>query len=1330
MHNVQFEITKPTDEATFEDMCARIYGTTFKDPTPQTNGRRGQAQGGIDVFIDAPDGRIGIQCKKYADGALKLKHVEHEISEADNANAPIVRLIIATTATSDARLLREVQDISDRREAAGKFPVEIEFWQDLCRHIRGSAKLQNDYAPNAPGAIFHRLEEHQTELRSRVLSIDSKLDAMTALPHGRPDSVNKYITTQLDGVNELLTAARFKDARESLTRIGADMTLLDSHQQARWHVQRGVCTWHLENSRDAAPDFLTAAELFPDDEKISAAKIRGLLFLDRVDDALDAGLTAHKRFPTSEPVWIALANTRIAKGHAVSLRDAPAEIQNSSGVLQMAAWARRKAGDLAGAVELSGKALERADADFFVRDTALAIALEYSARDPVSVANGLVDERAINSLKSAIEALSPRQDTVWKVQSPETVQNTLVHLGYSYLVVGEPKEALTLVDEAIRAGVLCPRLQRVALEAYSRLQNSDALLQFGKLWLDELEKEALILVAESASDVGDVGLVEDAQAFIEKKTEETDEARHLVRALRWIALWQSKAGRKQALDEICAEDLANAESLSLICGGARILHKEGKETLADAAIEKASSLVSRDTEPAERLLLADLLFATHKWEHASRQYEILAARGKHSELHNRLLHCYLKTSSLRKAKKLLESFPEAWTTDERALTLAIGLGQQASDWEFLLPLSEAHCSQRPEDAGGWLLQLTILLKMRRMARFHEVLTQISLQLSGPSRIIAQLASLEIHFDSKDKGIRRLYAMYRQNIEDVEYASAFFIALVGGPTDLPFMEEFVLEMSPGTAATLEDEFGEQVIFTLDPEGLSDFPIHDGFFAPDSDIAGYLLGASVGQEIVFPGRFGREQRFIVKNLTSAFRRLLQLAQDKVKSPAYSNLPLMSLPIPETDTGADFSHVHSMLKHQSDHAQRAFEAYEHNPITLGILANLIGRNVVDIISDWPFNSATLFVYPGTSAQLQEALNLLSDKNENYVIDAATIVELAFLDCLEALEILPNLFIATNSYEILEARLEESQLEAASGRLFDDNGTMRFVEHTEEDRKRQISYLQKMVDAAQKNCSIVPAYGPEEVPFELKHLKEFIPADEFSTLLLSTEKDATLFTVDGRLAQLGRSVVGLKSVWPQVVCRQAMSQEKLAPRKYQLAILRAFIRNRNFVSLGPHDVVYMCLQGGDVMCEGLQKFKKYLYLNTDIASALALGFGFLELQTRYPTQFRAFRELLEHVIEALLLHPHSNRIGIIARSREFAWKCAHLDSGYFLALANVEGERQRRLNLRERLLNESIDSAVRYADHPKNRPVRLRVIMCMRSPFLVFDDDASSLEDSAIED
>lgn len=53
MHVVPFELPRPKNEADFERMCAQIYGVVFGDPTPKINGRKGQTQGGVDVFVNA-----------------------------------------------------------------------------------------------------------------------------------------------------------------------------------------------------------------------------------------------------------------------------------------------------------------------------------------------------------------------------------------------------------------------------------------------------------------------------------------------------------------------------------------------------------------------------------------------------------------------------------------------------------------------------------------------------------------------------------------------------------------------------------------------------------------------------------------------------------------------------------------------------------------------------------------------------------------------------------------------------------------------------------------------------------------------------------------------------------------------------------------------------------------------------------------------------------------------------------------------------------------------------------------------------------------------------
>lgn len=1322
MHNVQFEISKPTGDGEFEDMCARIYGTIFSDPLPQTNGRRGQKQAGIDVFIDAPEGRLGVQCKRYADGALKLKHVAHEVSEADKANTPIVRLIVATTATSDAVLLREVQDLSDARVAKGQYPVKIEFWQDLCRHIRSSPKLQNDYAPNAPGAAFHRMDERNAGIEANLLSINSKLEVLAGLPSGRPDSVNKYLTSQLDAVNEVIRVARFKDALDNLQRIGADMALFDTHQQARWYVQRGICIWHLESSTAAASDFLRAAELFPGDEKIAAAKIRGLLFTNKVDEALAAGDEAIARYPTSAHVWIAHANAKMVKGHPLMPVDAPAEIREDCDVLQLLAWARKKAGDLVGAVELSAKALTKPNAGFFVRNTALALALEMAASDPVKVAYGLVDKDGIAALRQSVEALSPRKDRVWSVQSPELVQDTLVHLGYSYLVLGTPDETLVLVNEAQYAGVLTPRLKRVALEAYRRLDRPDALLQHGREWLDDIEEEALILVAEHASSVGDVQLVEAIQALVAHKGFQQEDVPDLLRAMRWVALWRSGTGKQQALAEVKSADLFNSESLAAICGGARILHAGKEDAAADVAIERACTLVSKETVSAERLLLADLLFETDKLELAARQYELLAVRGYHSELHNRLLHCYVRTGALRKARELILSLPDTWTSDERTLSLAIDLGQQASDWEFLVPLAELNCERHPLEAGGWLLRLTLDLKMRKMARFHRALELVSADLSGPPRLLAQVASLELRFGSKEMGMRRLYSMFRRNLDEVEAASAYFIAIVAGPQDLPFMEEELTEVQPGSTVTLKNELGETVTLSLDPEDLSNLPTREGMVAPSSDVAGNLIGIAVGQQVSLPGPFGTEQRFVIEGVTTTFRRLLEIAQDRVNSPLASQLPVMSVPVPRTDEGVDFSHVHAMLKRQSEHSRRALQAYADSPITLGILGKLLGRSVVDMVSGWPSDAPPLFVCAGTKDQREAAVDLLRRVNADYVVDAATIADLASLDCLDALAALPRVYISTKSVEILEARLEEAKLERSGGQMFDDNGTMRYVENSNQEKVRKTAFIQSMVDAVRQHCLMVPAYGPEELPTDLERAQDILEDEELAALLLTAEKKATLFTVDGRLAQFTLIAAKLKSVWPQEVLRYALEQGKLTQQEYSFAVVRMFLRNRSFVSLGAYDLVFMCQQGGYALTEGLQRFKDYLASSsTELGSAVSVAFEFLEMQAQHPTQFKAFTELLGHIVEASLRHPHCNHEVLLKFVVDFASDITRKINSPLVPYAAVEEYQQKRMRFYVKALAESIEVAAKLAiSPPRRRAIKLRALKCMPLPYITYDGEA----------
>jgi tetratricopeptide (TPR) repeat protein len=449
LHNIPFEIPLPKNEADFERMCAQVYGVVFDDRTPKMNGRRGQGQGGVDVFVkEAGVGRVGIQCKKYALQPLKWKDVEDEVGKADKHGAPIKKLILATTAPSDAPLLKKVQELSDEREARGLFPVEVEFWDEICNHIERYPVLQESYAPHSPGAAFHRQETKLSALGDLMLETKALVQGNAGLPPARPESVDRLISEQLDRTNDLLKAGRYRDALAHLAAVGKDLAPFDAHQKARWYLQKGLSLWFMGvDDLEPAALFLKAFECYPDDERMAAAQVRGLMLQGKLDEAHAAAESALERFPDSQQVWFTLLNLRLVQGEPVRTDDLPAALRHEPDALQLVAQAELKAGNLDQAIKLSQQAAEHPAAGFFIRANALRIADECGSRFPVGAATGALPVRETAALEYAVELFDTWHERLWDVQSA-SVGEAAAHLGYALLMLNRFAEALDLAREA------------------------------------------------------------------------------------------------------------------------------------------------------------------------------------------------------------------------------------------------------------------------------------------------------------------------------------------------------------------------------------------------------------------------------------------------------------------------------------------------------------------------------------------------------------------------------------------------------------------------------------------------------------------------------------------------------------------------------------------------------------------------------------------------------------------------------------------------------------------------------------------------------------------
>ncbi|MYZ50875.1 PIN domain-containing protein [Malikia spinosa] len=409
---------------------------------------------------------------------------------------------------------------------------------------------------------------------------------------------------------------------------------------------------------------------------------------------------------------------------------------------------------------------------------------------------------------------------------------------------------------------------------------------------------------------------------------------------------------------------------------------------------------------------------------------------------------------------------------------------------------------------------------------------------------------------------------------------------------------------------------------------------------------------------------------------------------------------------------------------------DAYQNGPLTLGIVARMLGRSVVDVVTGWPNSGPKLFVSGGTSDDRQSSAQLLERPDATYVVDAVTIVELTRIGCQSALAVLPKVYCSTKTLEVLEDSLEEAQSVGENGHMFDDDGEMRFVEYSSLDKERRVAFLQATVEAVRAHCEVLPAYGPEALPEGLENAEEALEAEEYSALLLVAELDATLLTVDGRLAQLATVTFKRPSVWPQVLLMHAGSKGMIRPRDYRQAVLRQFLGNRTFVSLAAYDLLWMTLQGGFTLRYGVQRLKEYLASpDTEFVSAARVVFEFLSLLAAHHSQVKAFAELLGHLVEGALRHPSANAEWFLAEIADLTGNLVVSTAGEESPYPPLEKLREVRLNALGNALAQAVQAGLALSARPdQRRAVKLDALKCTVTPYLMFDGNVPEPETAVI--
>lgn len=1170
--------------------------------------------------------------------------------------------------------------------------------------VNSSAPSNADTRPERTDALMAEL----TRLAGLVESLNLngiQAKAQDQLPAARECSANQLISSQLDGAHSRIKELKYRDAFEDLARIGQSLGQFDAHQQARWYLLRGTCKWHLEGTAPAADDFIRAAEICDDDDKFLAARIRGMLLRGDAAAAAAAGAEALKTFPESLAVWQATVNARINLGDALTPESIPSALQKEPDAWQMLAWSRQKQGDNVGAVAAAFHALGIAPPTYFTRDTALSVCLDKAAGDAVSMAFRMLNDEDRRALERCTAAFTPREELLWSIQSPEVVAATATNLATAYLVLSQPSVALEVLREARSHSIESPHFLRVEFEGLASTGCHEQALALGKPLIESLPKEALITYAQLAYESDDYESIERCiKAAQDLQPHQPGLIRNLS-AMRWAI--QAKVDAAGVLAAIEGIDWTSIDSIPELVAVAQILRNTKRTGEAGNLLERAVALLSNTTESGERYLVAQALLLARNLEQATAVYEQITPLGKHSQLHADLMLCYLRTGRRAKAKQLVDAFPPNWELHENTRHLAMELGQLTGDWELLSKLVAAELAQAPGKASSWLFKAMVVARTATEEVAHAI-KDTPLELVGSTRELTRLASLELRHGYKERALARLYIMRRRRLDSTEVASAHFIAHLAVTDDLPHMEEELPAFVPGTSVTVIDTLGETMIYTLDPPGLPALPPTPEFLLPGSEEAAVLLGRGVGAEIELPDGHGQNKVLVVRRVCSAYRRLLELSQIALDSPLTQSPAAKKVRVLNEETGAtDFSELTNQLRRFSEHATKSVEVYASSPITLGGLGRILGRDVIDVVRGWRTEGTPLLVSGGNPHERDKLIATLEAGKGPYLIDGATLVELATLKCLDVLTALPHVLVTSHTRDLVEGKLTEALTERTEGTAFEHEGQLGFVEVTQADREREIRFFRSIADVVVKYCRVVPAYGTDAITSTAVQLERAISTEEHSVVLAAAEYKATLISLDGRLRFLA-AALGIPGIWPQVLLMYGRDKGVITQATYSLACVRQLLANRSFISVAAEDLVLMVYQGTDWLKFGLKCLKRHLSSpETEFQSALRVSLEFLaRLANGGPCHVGAACRLLEQLAEALFRHKDAPK---------------HLE----ILLEDAAG---RVLPIDARLIRMSIRAgyvASRQQDSPGLKNVR--ILMCSAPPWIAVtpEDEGESTGD-----
>ncbi|WP_448197336.1 tetratricopeptide repeat protein [Pseudomonas putida] len=1095
--------------------------------------------------------------------------------------------------------------------------------------VAGKASAALPLTPDTHGR-FAELSTQSTAAQGLLMADD--------LPSALAQSADTFISKQLDRITEGQREHRYQDSLRQLELLESGLGDFDAHQKARWYLLRGLSFWHLGNDEAAATDFDSAASLCDSDDRIAAALVRAHMLRGQYESAVEIGRALLARFPESFHVWAVTTNARLLAGERLHSEDEiPGIFADKAAAWQLLACSLSGMDDEEGAVRVIGIALGKQDCSFFILESYLRLAIRLVTQDETRVNLRALSANQTEVLVDAMSRFDDRDNTLWSSQSPKTVSEVISHLAYAMVLLQRPAEAVELIKQAkMRGAGVTDAITRIEIEAMCDLQQWNEVTDQFTGALGTVPDESLLrfghaCMAQSRHDL--LQLARD-EAARRSESEIATRVAAMLRHLSWEMLLQAEgaAAVRTELAE-CGISQATTNVIDL-CFASRAC--ENDEALRNRYVDRIAELAPECTQPQELAMAARAMQRAHRYEDAISLFERLLPIDAFSPLHVDLLHCYVLAGRQAQARNLLDSMPSTWLNSPEAREQALFLFNSAGDWARMREVVELTVSENQNDANPWLTLIRVAA-CEGVLDLDVLISRIPDQLGGAPNELLLLASIEMRHGQVEKALARIAHTMRNNLADVELAATHVKVMLTLSEEadeiMGKVHETLAEVEPGVCVELEDDQGNLRHVSIDSRD-STYPSVGEFISPDSEFALRLIGLKVSETVTFSYLMGT-QILQVRRITTLHQRLLELSHNRVRESVIPSKTLVSMKIPTDSKGEmDFTVFLRQLDQYQSQGENILKVYEQNPLTLGLLADRLGKDIIDLVRGWPLDGPCLQV--STVTGLAHDVLPCPLLGSIWVIDLSMLTQLAMLGLLDVLGHLPTVYVSTATRRALDMKMEMTSSFRKSGTMYTHEGQLGFYEETEADHARDQAFLSSIDIAISSFCKVVPAYGPLHPTPELHRLRDVLDMEEHASLMLCKEYEAALLSLDARMRQLA-SALDLHSASPQMLLKGMQDEGVLRGVEYSCALIKMIATHRSFVSVGIPNLIAMMDQGLSFANMGMKSLRRYLAIpDVDFDSAAFTIIGFIsQMFLTGRCNFPMLLELVSHLLEPLFRHP-----------------------------------------------------------------------------------------------